>query len=114
MQHRAPRIQSNLLVNKHVDGVPYLSIVSDISLSGIALKTPIEPCHRPNAKVLIEMVFPDGLQSVWLSALPIRDGLHGRAVYAFDKMRLPVRRALERFLGSDKPPVDSSRVVIDS
>jgi hypothetical protein len=98
MQARLSRIKPNLLVNKHVDGVPYVSMVQDLSLSGISLKTPIEPEHRIDATVLIEIMLEGAIKPMWLSAQLVRQGLHGLLVYTFDEMRLPVRRALERFV----------------
>lgn len=100
MQTRLPRIKPSLLVNKHVDGVPYVSMVSDLSLSGIALKTPIEPTHEPDANVLIEISFADAVNPMWMPARLVRHGVPGVAVYAFEEMRLPIRRALQRFVES--------------
>lgn len=98
MQVRLPRIKPNLLVNKHVDGVPYVSIVEDLSLSGLSLKTPIEPTHRLNATVMIEIMLDDAINPMWIPAQLVRQTLPGLVVYAFDEMRLPVRRALRRFV----------------
>ena len=113
MQERLPRVQPCLLVNKHVDGVPYMSIVSDLSLSGIALKTPIEPAHAPDAKVLIEIVLTDAVKPMWLPAQLVRCGLHGFVAYAFEEMRLPVRRALKRFVESHQPFGQMSPATLD-
>lgn len=114
MQERLTRVQPSLLVNKHVDGVPYMSIVNDLSLSGIALKTPIEPTHAPDAKIIIEIVLADAVKPIWLSAQLVRRGLHGLVVYAFEEMRLPVRRALERFVESHQSFGQLSPTALDS
>lgn len=100
MHPRLPRIKPSLLVNKHVDGVPYVSIVRDLSLSGIALKTPIEPAHAPDANILIEISFEDAIHPMWMPARLVRHSVHGVAAYAFEEVRLPIRRALQRFLES--------------
>jgi hypothetical protein len=113
MQERLTRVQPSLLVNKHVDGVPYMSVVNDLSLSGIALKTPIEPTHAPGAKVFIEIVLADSVKPMWLPAQLVRRGLHGLVVYAFEEMRLPVRRSLQRFVESHQPFGQMSPVTLD-
>ena len=113
MQVRLSRIKPNLLVNKHVDGVPYVSIVEDLSLSGISLKTPIEPEHRLDASVLIEIMLEDAIKPMWVSAQLVRQGLHGLLVYTFEEMRLPVRRALKRFVDEHHCPSEISRCALN-
>ena len=113
MHERLTRVKPCLLVNKHVDGVPYMSVVNDLSLSGIALKTPIEPKHAPDAKVLIEIVLADAVKPMWLPAQLVRRGVHGLVVYGFEEMRIPVRRALQRFVESHQPFGEMSSATLD-
>lgn len=113
MQTRLSRIKPNLLVNKHVDGVPYVSVVQDLSLSGVALKTAIEPEHRIDAIVLIEIVLEDAIKPMWISAQLVRQELHGLLAYTFDEMRLPVRRSLKRYVDGHHCPVEISHCALN-
>ena len=98
MRDRAPRIQPDLIVNKYVDGVPYLSFVKDLSMSGIALGMSIEPSHRRKSNILVELALEDGLAPIWLNCVEARQISSGGCALAFKNLGGSERRSLKKFL----------------
>jgi hypothetical protein len=98
MRSRATRIQPHILVNKYVDGVPYANTVVDLSESGIALRKGVEPDHRKDAQILIELVLNSAKAPLWLECESARSsGPHFEA-FAFADMSVPNQRIVRRFV----------------
>ena len=77
MRRENPRIALDILVNKVVDGVPYLASTRDISMGGVYLNDVSEPEHRADAHIAIEMMLPGQHDVIWLETDVVRNE-HGR------------------------------------
>tara|TARA_B100000674_G_C37653374_1_gene829000 strand:+ start:474 stop:794 length:321 start_codon:yes stop_codon:yes gene_type:complete len=95
------------MVNKHVDGVPYLNSVKDVSASGVMLGGLIEPAHRQNASILVELVLSDGMPPLWLNCVHARDTDDGHQAFAFTGVNVAERRSLQKYVERYATEVDS-------
>ena len=104
MQDRSARIQPHLLVNKYVDGVPYANKVLNLSESGVALSSSVEPEHREGAHVVLELVIDTVKTPLWLECTPIRRSLPRIDAFEFTNVDVANQRIMKRF-------VDAHRIV---
>ena len=98
MQAREIRVRPNLMLNKYVDGVPYASVVVDISESGIMFETGIEPVRRSTAATLIEFVLEDGATPFWVEGDFVRRTDNNAEAFRFRRMRSSERSRLRSFI----------------
>jgi len=98
MRRENPRVTVDVLVNKLVDGVPYLASTRDLSLGGIYLNELSEPVHRADARVAVEIMLPGQNEVMWLETDVVRHE-DGRGTGLLFKDLTPrTRRCLSRFL----------------
>jgi len=98
MHCRATRIQPHILVNKYVDGVPYANKVVDLSESGIALSSGVEPDHREGAQILIELVLDSANPPLWIECEPVRSEGSQFDAFVFSNIGVPNQRIVRRFV----------------
>ena len=101
MQARQPRVPASLMVNKYVDGTPFVSVVKDISASGILLFTPIEPFHQSQANVVLEFSISGAGGTVWVDARLSRYADDGLQAFEFTDLKPSVKNHLHAFVNDE-------------
>ena len=99
MRRENPRVALELLVNKVVDGVPYLASIRDLSLGGVYLNEVSEPRHRPDARVALELMLPGQNEVMWLETDVVRHEDGRGTGLMFKELTPRTQSRLESFLG---------------
>ena len=97
MRRKNPRVAVDVLVNKLVDGVPYLASTRDLSLGGLYLNEISEPVHRPDARISVEMMLPGQNDIIWLETDVVRDEAGRGTGLKFKELSPRAVTALSRF-----------------
>ena len=72
-RRQEPRAAVELMINKYIDGYPYLCHALDISWTGLRLETVIEPAVRREFYPL-EMGLPTADEPIWVWTRPVWTG----------------------------------------
>ena len=100
MRRENPRIALDVLVNKVVDGVPYLASTRDISMGGVYLNDVSEPEHRADAHIAIEMMLPGQNDVIWLDTDVVRNEHNRGAGLSFKNISPRTQKRLQSFFES--------------
>ena len=95
----SPRAKVDLLVNRFLDGRPYVCRVTDISATGLRLQPLLEP-QTPHRFMGLQLELPGSGAIVTASAEVVsaaRDGIGVR----FTRIGADSERALRRFIGTN-------------
>ena len=98
MRRQNPRLAVDILVNKLVDGIPYLASTRDLSLGGLYLNEISEPMHRADARVAVEVMLPGQNDIIWLETDVVRDEAGRGTGLKFKDLSPRALGALTRFL----------------